>query len=201
MPNQWTYDAEVCPHGHELTPENVYVDPRGTKNCRTCKRLRDRGRAKGNPKRSCSVEGCQNIFFARNMCAYHYRRLINLGESSVIKPTAQELFWAKVDKNGPIPQHRPELGECWVWSSHTTTVSGYGKVTIETVPYQAHRLSWQWEYGPIPDGLFVCHHCDNKPCVRPTHLFLGTQIDNMQDALSKGRFDAYRQRQRTQATR
>jgi len=52
----------------------------------------------------------------------------------------------------------------------------------------AHRLAWELTYGPIPDGMLVCHHCDNPICCRPDHLFLGTPSDNMQDALRKGRF-------------
>ncbi len=60
--------------------------------------------------------------------------------------------------------------------------NGDKKVTIG-----AHRASWQIHYGDIPHGLFVCHHCDNPSCVRPDHLFLGTQQQNIDDMMKKGR--------------
>lgn len=54
-------------------------------------------------------------------------------------------------------------------------------------PYQVHRVSWEIHNGPIPDGLMVCHHCDVRHCVRPDHLFIGTQRDNIADMIAKGR--------------
>lgn len=64
---------------------------------------------------------------------------------------------------------------------------GYGKVKRNGVTTVAHRVSWEMENGPIPDGLQVCHHCDNPPCVNPEHLFLGTQKNNLDDRNRKGR--------------
>jgi len=69
----------------------------------------------------------------------------------------------------------------------TTPDPGYGRFTIGKRIFGAHRLSYMLAYGSIPDGLFVCHRCDNPPCVRPEHLFLGTPIDNIKDSLAKGR--------------
>lgn len=97
-------------------------------------------------------------------------------------------FWEKVEKNGPIPAHCPELGPCWVWMAARIKLGSYGLLS----KLLAHRLSWVIHYGSIPDGLFVCHHCDNPPCVNPAHLFLGTRSDNMLDAFNKGRLPDHR---------
>lgn len=88
-----------------------------------------------------------------------------------------ERFWAKVDKSG----------ECWEWTG-CKQPSGYGKFRINSQHHRAHRVAWQLTYGDIPSDLLVCHHCDNPSCVNPAHLFLGTQKDNVQDSVRKGRF-------------
>jgi len=101
----------------------------------------------------------------------------------------EERFWKMVDKNGPIPPHRPELGPCWVWTGAKSTKFGYG--SMGGAPGQkgikTHRLSWEIHYGQIPNELWVLHKCDNPPCVNPSHLFLGDASDNAKDAASKGR--------------
>lgn len=93
-------------------------------------------------------------------------------------------FWAKVDKSA----------DCWLWKS-TINAQGYGqygkKINGKTVSFKAHRVAWEITHGPISTSkLYVCHRCDNPPCVRPDHLFLGTQFDNMKDMTSKGRGNA-----------
>lgn len=103
------------------------------------------------------------------------------------RPPMEERFWAKVDKNGPIPEHRPELGPCWQWTA-SLFPSGYGYFRIdETRRRAANRVAWELTNGPIPDGLCVLHHCDNPPCVNPGHFFLGTKADNAADMVAKGR--------------
>lgn len=84
-------------------------------------------------------------------------------------------FWSQVKKTE----------SCWIWNG-SKYGTGYGRATVNGKRMGAHRHAWELENGSIPEGLYVCHHCDNPTFVRPDHLFIGTCKDNMQDWTSKG---------------
>lgn len=99
-----------------------------------------------------------------------------------------ERFWKKVNKHGPIQAHCTELGPCWDWAP--AKKSRYGTICRTKLAHseiKAHRASWILHYGPIPEGLEVCHKCDNGRCVNPSHLWVGTHTDNMRDMIAKNR--------------
>lgn len=98
-------------------------------------------------------------------------------------------FWAQVDM-------RSGIWECWEWTG-ARLPRGYGFAWDNAVGANrlAHRLAWELTNGPIPDDLWVLHRCDNPPCVRPDHLFLGTAADNAHDMMAKGRGRRQRTRQ------
>jgi hypothetical protein len=90
-------------------------------------------------------------------------------------------FWSKVNKTPT----------CWLWTG-TFYPTGYGilRVTFPNSPsrnLRAHRVSWELHFGPIPEGMWVLHRCDVRACVRPDHLLLGTNADNIADMLRRER--------------
>jgi len=85
-------------------------------------------------------------------------------------------FWDKVQKTN----------NCWLWTASKKS-TGYGTFGFAKKVHKAHRVSWILHNGHIPEGLCVCHKCDNPSCVRPDHLFLGTVIENVRDRDRKKR--------------
>lgn len=144
-----------------------------------------RSKANRRSRKAATCRQCGIPFFAwtgRTPSRYCSRRCVT--DSQRI-PLAQR-YWARVDRNGPIPAHRPELGPCWGWTGSTDR-DGYGSLTDGVRGKRAHRISFDLHHGPIPSGQMVCHHCDNPPCSRPDHLFLGGPISNARDMVAKRR--------------
>jgi HNH endonuclease len=131
----------------------------------------------------CSIDGCNKPRRTRAWCAMHYDRWRHHGDTSYERPPlapAAERFWANVQKL--------DTG-CWEWTAGRSS-RDYGVFWPEGKAggqVGAHRFSWKLTYGPIPNSLCVLHRCDNPPCVRPNHLFLGTKGDNSADCTAKGR--------------
>lgn len=95
---------------------------------------------------------------------------------------AEERFWTKVNKRGPLILK----SRCWVWTG-CRGLDGYGRLIINGRLTLAHRFSYQLKTGPIQNGLCILHKCDNPPCVRISHLVGGTQGDNVRDCFRKKR--------------
>ena len=143
------------------------------KNCLTCNKEFDVWLSHANRRKNCSWS-CRNKykkgkishlnFYNTATVEQKWNRLILLFNNHVIKT-----------KDG-----------CWSWKG-TLNRRGYGKLKWNNKDLTAHRASWMIHYGPIPDGMFVCHHCDTPICTRPTCLFLGTAQDNVNDMIKKGR--------------
>jgi hypothetical protein len=100
--------------------------------------------------------------------------------------TLEIRFWKKIDKNGPVPAHCQELGPCWIWLTYKDE-HGRGQIDTSKGLRHAHKVSWELHNGPVPDGMCVLHRCDNMGCPNPAHLRLGTQLENIQDKIAKGR--------------
>mgnify|MGYP001595557590 CR=1 FL=1 len=95
-------------------------------------------------------------------------------------------FWAKVNKNGPIPTSCPERGPCWLWTGSLFSGSGYGQFWMNGTNRRAHIVSYEWANGPSDDPQ-VQHWCNVRACVRPSHLTTGDANRNMQYASETGR--------------
>jgi HNH endonuclease len=131
----------------------------------------------------CSVHGCVKIKKKKHsMCSMHCERKRLFGTVTLPNPPDTRPV---VERIMDMVAMVPECG-CWLWLGPGNP---YGQIGIrgEGAPTSVHRVMWEHENGPIPDGMFVLHKCDIGLCCNPNHLFLGTQQDNMTDKVNKQR--------------
>lgn len=128
-------------------------------------------RENGNPMVSCAC-GCGATFPEYDV--HGRKRTYLVGHSNRNK--GLERFWSNVEKTE----------SCWLWTGAKSS-AGYGQVRVDGITLYAHRLSYEMQNGPLGTGLVVLHSCDNPACVNPEHLSSGTQLDNVHDAINKGR--------------
>lgn len=109
----------------------------------------------------------------------HYARVKKYGTTEGrVKPTPEERFWSKVDKNGPVPAHAPQLGKCWVWDG-CRHHHGHPPFKVDGKPTMAYRFSYELVYGNKADGWYLDHLCKVPWCVNPSHLEPVTNGENI----------------------
>lgn len=133
----------------------------------------------------CSVAACDAPHHAHGMCSVHVQRWKSWGDPLAVSPrlatmTAIEKFWADLAAGCFADE-----GPCVEWPGSRND-AGYG-TTKRLGENIASRAVWAFLHGPIPDDMQVCHRCDNPPCCRPPHLFLGDALANCNDKIAKGR--------------
>lgn len=152
-------------------------------------RLAGRRLGKARPRRPtkpCQYDGCTRWAWARGYCGSHYQRMREEGKL----PRVRDTIGAPVARFHASYIVNLESG-CWEWTGWIHP-KNYPILVIggKAKQVRGHRFSYELHKSPIPQGLLVCHRCDNRRCVNPDHLFLGDDVDNMRDMVSKGRHGA-----------
>lgn len=138
----------------------------------------------GRPKpRPCSMEGCEKRAKSQELCDMHYTRLRRHNDPAAIMNADRELSSA-----ARLERYGWTVTASGCWNFNGPTRNGYGQLSIRgNRSAIASRVAYEAWNGPIGEGMFVCHRCDNPTCINPAHLFLGTHEENMDDCKSKKR--------------
>lgn len=111
-------------------------------------------------------------------CINAARRATYTPRTPAVRPSLATRLWSRI---------RETPSGCWEFTGYVDAATGYGQIGNEGRLVLTHRASWELTHGPIPSSLVIRHKCDNRPCINPEHLEIGTQADNVRDALERGR--------------
>lgn len=136
--------------------------------------------------RVCNVDGCTERHFGNGYCLKHYSRIRMHGVNG-LNHGVEKRYGTPIHRLMQKIKENKETG-CWEWTG-LIGKGGYAQIRVDGVKKFIHRFMYEyWHESKIPNGLLVCHSCDNPKCINPEHLWLGTDKDNSQDCLKKGRF-------------
>lgn len=135
----------------------------------------------GDREARCSVDSCNRSLYANGHCILHYNRLRRTSSLEYTPRTLEERFWEKVNFDGPIPEYRPDLGPCWLWTAADT--NGYGIFGIGGGANSgAHRVAYALLREPVLPNRHLDHLCRVPLCVNPFHLEPVTSWENARRA-------------------
>lgn len=142
-----------------------------------CSHHYDLARRYGQGRPLCSIEGCDSNRYCKDLCCNHYNAYRKWGDPLFVgkqwKLSPEERFWQYVRKTD----------ECWEWTGNTSRL-GYGMFSLDGKSRSAHRVSYEWFVGTIPEGLEIDHLCRNRRCVRPEHLEAVSHHENVRRGIN-----------------